>query len=63
MNIDLNQILKGYIPRAFGEIPKNCDKFQMLAPTKESDNMIKVSGGQRYFGKMKNVNNPLSNHS
>jgi hypothetical protein len=63
MNIDLNKILKGYVPRAYGETVSNCKKFEMIAPSKESEALIKITGGQRYFGKPKNINNPLINHN
>jgi len=60
MNIDLNKILRGYIPRSYGEPVTKCKKFEMIAPSKESENLIKMSGGQKFFGRLKQ-NNTNSN--
>lgn len=57
LNMDLTQIFRGKIPRAYGEMPNNIGQFERLAPTKESDYLIKITGGQKYFGKRDNDKN------
>jgi tubulin polyglutamylase TTLL5 len=60
MNIDLNKIFRGCVPRSYGEPVTKCKKFEMIAPSKESENLIKMSGGQKFFGRLKQ-NNTNSN--
>jgi hypothetical protein len=50
LNLDLNQIFMGKVPRAYGEMPKNPGNFERLAPSEESNKLIKLTGGQKMFG-------------
>jgi tubulin polyglutamylase TTLL5 len=40
MNRDLTYILRGKIPRKYGELPENMGRFQRIAPSKYSDKLI-----------------------
>ena len=51
LNLDLNAIFRGKRPRMYGETPKNLGNFEVLAPTEESEKVIRMSGGQKMFGK------------
>jgi tubulin polyglutamylase TTLL5 len=53
LNLDLNQIFRGKVPRAYGEIPKNLGNFERIAPSEESDRLIKMTGGQKMYGNKK----------
>ena len=50
LNMDLTQIFQGKMPRAYGEMPSKIGRFERIAPSKESDRLIKISGGQKMFG-------------
>ena len=50
MNRDLTYILNGSMPRAYGEVPKTLGNFEMLAPTPQSEEYLKLVGGQKMFG-------------
>ena len=50
LNMDLTQIFQGKVPRAYGEMPEKMGRFERLAPSPESDKLIKLSGGQKMFG-------------
>jgi hypothetical protein len=41
-NIDMMKILKGQIPRKIGEIPYNIKNFEMIAPSKQYEKIIKL---------------------
>lgn len=43
LNVDLNSIFEGKIPRIFGQDSKNMGRFQRLCPSIESDNLIKIT--------------------
>ena len=45
MNSDLAYILNGAMPRAYGEMPKHLGNFERIAPTAESEILIKLAGG------------------
>lgn len=49
LNIDLTNIFKGKIPRKYGEEPKDMGRFEMICPTKETDKLIRMAGGQKYY--------------
>lgn len=50
LNMDLTQIFQGKMPRAYGEMPSKIGRFERIAPSKESERLIKISGGQKMFG-------------
>ena len=50
MNTDLTLILKGTMPRGFGEMPINLGNYERIAPSHESDTLIRMIGGQKMFG-------------
>jgi hypothetical protein len=45
MNRDLTYILNGDMPRGYGETPKLLGNYEMIAPTKESEECLKIIGG------------------
>ena len=49
LNMDLTEIFYGKIPRKYGEIPKDIGKFEMICPSKESEKLIKMTGGQKWY--------------
>ena len=49
LNMDLTNIFKGKIPRKYGEVPKDMGRFEMICPTKETDKLIKMAGGQKFY--------------
>lgn len=53
LNLDLNNIFKGEMPRAYGEIPKSLGNFEMIAPSDESNYLIKITGGEKKFNNKK----------
>ena len=53
LNIDLTNIFKGKIPRKFGEEPKDTGRFEMICPNKETDKLIRMAGGQKYYNNKK----------
>ena len=53
LNIDLTNIFKGKIPRKYGEEPKDMGRFEMICPNKETDKLIKMAGGQKYYNNKK----------
>ena len=53
LNMDLNNIFKGKIPRKYGEIPKDMGRFEMICPNKETDKIIKMAGGQKFYNNKK----------
>lgn len=63
LNIDLTQIFQGKVPRAYGEMPEKMGRFERIAPTKESDKLIKMTGGQKMFGVKQDNNNNTSNNN
>ena len=38
------------MPRAHGETPKHMGNFETLVPTPQSDELVKLVGGQKMFG-------------
>ena len=53
LNMDLNNIFMGKIPRKYGEIPKDMGRFEMICPNKETDKIIKMAGGQKFYNNKK----------
>ena len=53
MNLDLNNIFKGEMPRGHGEAPRRIGKFEMIAPSSEANHLIKITGGEKKFGNKK----------
>ena len=49
LNMDLYKVFKGKIPRAYGEVPENLGNFEVIAPSKESHQIIKMTGGQKMY--------------
>ena len=60
MNRDLTYILNGQMPRAYGEIPKNMGNFERLAPSEQSDQLLKLIGGQKLFGSTNKISEKLT---
>ena len=50
MNKDLTYILNGQLPRGYGEMPAYMGNFERLAPSEESENYLRLIGGQKRFG-------------
>ena len=50
MNRDLTYILNGQMPRAYGETPKQMGNYETLVPTPQSDELVRLVGGQKMFG-------------
>ena len=53
LNIDLNNIFMGKLPRKYGEVPKDIGRFEMVCPSKESEKIIKMAGGQKFYNNKK----------
>ena len=53
LNIDLNNIFMGKLPRKYGELPKDIGRFEMICPSKESEKIIKMAGGQKFYNNKK----------
>ena len=53
LNIDLTNIFRGKMPRKYGEEPKNMGRFEMICPNKETDKLIRMAGGQKYYNNKK----------
>ena len=51
LNMDLTEIFYGKVPRRYGEVPKDMGKFEMICPTKESDKLIRMTGGQKWYNR------------
>ena len=45
MNKDLNYVLHGKVPRAYGEMPRNMGNYEKLAPNDQSEQYMKYIGG------------------
>ena len=56
LNIDLTNIFYGKIPRKYGEEPEDMGRFEMICPNKETDKLIKMAGGQKYYNNKKEKN-------
>ena len=53
LNIDLTNIFRGKILRKYGEEPKEMGRFEMICPNKETDKLIRLAGGQKYYNNKK----------
>ena len=53
LNMDLNNIFKGKLPRKYGEIPHDLGRFEMICPNKDTDKIIKMTGGQKFYNNKK----------
>ena len=53
LNMDLNNIFKGKLPRKYGEIPQDMGRFEMICPNKDTDKIIKMTGGQKFYNNKK----------
>ena len=53
LNMDLNNIFMGKLPRKYGEVPKDMGRFEMICPNKETDKIIKMAGGQKFYNNKK----------
>ena len=56
LNKDLTNIFYGKIPRKYGEKPKDMGRFEMICPNKETDKLIRIAGGQKYYNNRKEKN-------
>ena len=45
MNTDLAQVLNGAMPRGFGQLPSNMGEYERIAPSPESDALVRMIGG------------------
>jgi len=59
MNKDLTYILNGAMPRGWGEMPKFMGNYERLAPTPDSDALVKMIGGQKMFGSSAKVSDKV----
>ena len=59
MNKDLTYILNGAMPRGWGEMPKYMGNYERLAPSPDSDALIKMIGGQKMFGSSTKVSDKV----
>ena len=59
MNKDLTYILNGQMPRGYGEMPSYMGNYEKLAPTEESDQYLKLIGGQKMFGSAMKVSEKI----
>ena len=50
MNKDLTYILNGQMPRAYGEMPTYLGNYERMAPSEQSEQLLKTIGGQKMFG-------------
>ena len=41
MNRDLTYILNGQMPRGYGEMPANLGGYELLAPSEQSESLLK----------------------
>lgn len=55
MNRDLTYILNGQMPRGYGEMPKMMGNFEMMAPSQQSEDLMKLVGGQKMFGSVSKI--------
>ena len=53
LNMDLNNIFRGKLPRKYGEVPKDLGRFEMICPNKDTDKIIKMAGGQKFYNNKK----------
>ena len=61
LNIDLTKIFFGKKQRNYGQLPKNMGNFERISPSKESEKLIKMVGGQKWFNNVKNYKNSNKN--
>jgi hypothetical protein len=45
MNRDLTYVLNGQMPRGYGEKPAMMGNYEMIAPTPQSEELMKLVGG------------------
>ena len=55
MNRDLTYILNGQMPRGYGEMPKMMGNFEIIVPTPQSEECMKLIGGQKMFGSVSKI--------
>lgn len=55
MNKDLTYILNGRLPRKYGDLPRNMGNFERICPSPQSDQLIKMVGGQKMFGSLMKI--------
>ena len=55
MNRDLTYILNSKMPRKYGDMPLRMGNYERIAPTDNSDKLIKMMGGQKMFGSVMKV--------
>ena len=60
MNKDLTYILNGQMPRAYGEMPKNMGNYELLAPSEQSEQLLKMIGGQKLFGSVSKISEKMT---
>jgi len=57
MNRDLTYILNGQIPRKYGEVPRFLGNYERIAPSPQSDKLLKLVGGQKMYGSTMKMSN------
>lgn len=60
MNRDLTYILNGQVPRGHGEMPKMMGNYEMIAPSAETDALLKLIGGEKMFGSQMKVSEKIN---
>lgn len=43
------------MPRGYGEMPKMMGNFEIIAPTPQSEEYMKIIGGQKMFGSISKI--------
>lgn len=59
MNRDLTYVLNGQMPRGYGEKPAMMGNYEMIAPTPQSEELMKLVGGQKMFGSVSKVSEKI----
>lgn len=57
MNKDLSYVLHGQMPRSYGERPERMGNFEQIAPSQESEDFLRLIGGQKMFNSAQRLTN------
>ena len=47
--MDLTEIFDRKVPRKYWEVTKDMEKFDMICPSKESDKLISIIWGEKWY--------------